>query len=271
MNKSFAAVCAAVALGSLVVPSPAAAQRIKLDRTVVFSQLATEPGAETFGNETRQGPEGDEELKSLIRGSLSSARVPSAHVPRPNGLDVSGPLGSSGFNGLTHADQRLADRGNQYSIEPPDQALAVGNGLVLEAVNLAIRVRSTAGASAQVVSLNKFFVGDSAIIRSIPRYGRFVSDPKAYYDAVHQRWFATALTIATDPNSGALLPHSDVRIAVSQTSSPRGTWRIYVLDTTNGDGSSPNHPGCPCFGDQPLLGADADGLYISTNEFPIFT
>lgn len=269
MHKSLA-VCTAVALGSLVMPTHAAAQRIKLDRTVVFSQLATEPGVETVGNETRQGPEGDADMKELIRGSLSSARVSSAHVPRPNSLDVSGPLGSSGFNGLTHADQLLADGGNQFSLEPPDQALAVGNGLVLEAVNLAIRVRSTTGRAAQTVSLNKFFVGDSAIISGIPRYGRFVSDPKAYFDAVHRRWFATVLTIATDPNTGALLPASDVRIAVSQTADPTGAWRIYTLDTTNGSGSTPRHPGCPCFGDQPLLGADAHGLYISTNEFPIF-
>ena len=29
----------------------------------------------------------------------------------------------------------------------------------------------------------------------------------------------------------------------------------------------PSHPGCPCFGDQPLLGADKYGIYITTNEF----
>ena len=30
------------------------------------------------------------------------------------------------------------------------------------------------------------------------------------------------------------------------------------------------HDGCPCFGDQPLIGADANGFYVTTNEFPIF-
>ncbi len=271
MSRTVILACAVVTLGSLTLPAPAAAQRIRFDRTVVFSQLGSAPGTETSGNETRQGPEGDEDMKELIRGSISSARVSSAHVPRPTGLDVAGPLGSTGFNGLSHLDQRLADGGNQFSIEPPDQALAVGNGFVLDAVNLALRVRTVDGTPASpAVSLNRFFVGDSAIIRSIPRFGRFVSDPKAYYDATHQRWFATALTIATSPDTGALLPQSDVRIAVSQTANPTGAWRIYTLDTTNGTGSTPRHPGCPCFGDQPLLGADANGLYISTNEFPIF-
>ncbi len=271
MPRTAIAASALLALGSLVLPARADAQRIKLERTVIFSQVATAPGTETSGNETRLGPEGDADLKALIRGSISSARVSSAHVPRPVDLDVAGPMGSSGFNGISHRDQRLADGGNQFSVEPPDQALAVGNGFVLDGVNLALRVRRADGSAAlPVVSLNRFFVGDSAIVRSIPRFGRFVSDPKAYYDAVHQRWFATALTIATNPNTGALLPESDIRIAVSQTADPTGAWRIYTLDTTNGSGSTPRHPGCPCFGDQPLLGADAHGLYISTNEFPIF-
>jgi len=28
-------------------------------------------------------------------------------------------------------------------------------------------------------------------------------------------------------------------------------------------------PNCPCLGDQPLLGADANGFYVATNEFSI--
>src|SRR6185436_115648 len=47
-------------------------------------------------------------------------------------------------NGLTHRDQRLANGGNQFSLEPPDQALCVGNGFVLEGTNSVLRVRSAA-------------------------------------------------------------------------------------------------------------------------------
>src|SRR5205814_9387353 len=51
-----------------------------------------------------------------------------------------------GFIGLTHLDQRLyAGGGNQFSTEPPDQGLAVGNGFVLEGVNAAINVYDTNG------------------------------------------------------------------------------------------------------------------------------
>jgi hypothetical protein len=262
-------------VGSLGISSQAPAQTIKFERTFTFSQVATKPGtAGGTGNETRRGPEVDENFKHLIRGSISPARVPSAHVPRPDDLEVRGAEGATGFNGLTHFEQRNADGGNQFSVEPPDQALAVSDRYVLEAVNLALRVRPITGANASVVSLNQFFFQESAIVRATAttpaRFGRFVSDPKAYYHAATGHWFVTALSIATDSATGAFLPQSDVRIAVSQDANPTGTWRIYSIDTTNGNGTRPKHPGCPCFGDQPLLGADANGLYITTNEFPIF-
>src|SRR4051812_18187743 len=126
-------------VGSVGLATQAEAQKVRLERTVTFSQLASRPSADSgLGNEIRQGPEVDEDFKKLIRGSISPARVPSAHVPRPNDLDVTdATTGFLGFNGLTQREQRLADGGNQFTIEPPDQALAVGNGFVVESVNLA--------------------------------------------------------------------------------------------------------------------------------------
>ena len=44
------------------------------------------------------------------------------------------------FLGLNHRDQRLANGGNQFSLEPPDQALCVGNGFTVEVVNSVLRV-----------------------------------------------------------------------------------------------------------------------------------
>ena len=50
---------------------------------------------------------------------------------------------------------------------------------------------------------------------------------------------------------------------------PSATWTLYAIDTTNdGTDGTPANPGCPCLGDQPLIGADAHGFYVSTNEFP---
>ena len=57
-------------------------------------------------------------------------------------------------------------------------------------------------------------------------------------------------------------------IAVSQTSDPTGAWTILSLDVTNDGGP---FAACPCFGDQPLIGADANGFYISDNAYSFAT
>ena len=71
------------------------------------------------------------------------------------------------------------------------------------------------------------------------------------------------------------VPPFTVRIATSKTSTPTvnpSDWFFTTIDVTNdGTNGTPTHPGCPCVGDQPLIGADANGFYITTNEFPFFT
>src|SRR5205814_1244087 len=42
--------------------------------------------------------------------------------------------------------------------------------------------------------------------------------------------------------------------------------RIPVQD--DGTQGTPVHPNCPCLGDYPHIGADANGVYLTTNEFP---
>jgi hypothetical protein len=57
-------------------------------------------------------------------------------------------------------------------------------------------------------------------------------------------------------------------LAVSKTSNPTGLWNIYKIDVTN-DGSVGNAGGpCPCLGDYPHIGADANGIYLTTNAYP---
>ena len=144
----------------------------------------TTGGLET-GFETRQGPEVDAQFNRQTTGTIAPARVPADHVPKPNGSTIGAAgTGFSGFRGISHLDQRLTDGGNQFSTEPPDQALAVGNGFVLESVNLAIGVYNTAGTPLALTSLNAF----SSLLRDQPQrhppvYGPFLSDPRAYYDA----------------------------------------------------------------------------------------
>src|SRR5262249_6850805 len=175
--------------------------------------------------------------------------------------------GFSGFNGLTHRDSRLADNGNQFSVEPPDQGLAVGAGFVVEVVNKAVAAYDTNGnLLAGPTALNPFFGATSAIVRGTPNvFGPFFSDPKAYFDPAENRFFVTIAEQDVDTATGQPLPHTEVRIAVSQTADPTGDWTIFALDVTNdGDGV---YGSCPCFGDQPLIGADRYGFYINTNAY----
>lgn len=237
--------------------------------TTSLTATASSAG-QLLGPETHQGPEFDARFEKLAKGAVSPARVPADHVPRPADSALAPFNANGGFDGLTHADQRLASGGNQFSSEPPDQALAVGNGFVLEAVNTAIRVRRTDGTIASAtVGLNQFFGLAYAIDRTTGKFGPFTSDPKAYYDLDTGRWFVTLLEIDQDPDTGAFLAHSSVLLAVSQGGDPTAGWNLFAIDTTNVTGTA-DHAGCPCFGDQPLIGADAYGFYVSTNEFPLF-
>jgi hypothetical protein len=119
------------------------------------------------------------------------------------------------------------------------------------------------------VSLNQFF-GLPPAVSSSNTFGPFVSDPKCYYDAQTGRWFLTVLQIDVNPYTGAFGYRSSELIAVSQTSDPAGTYALFSFDTTNdGIGGTPSEPNCPCFGDQPRIGADANGFYISTDSYPI--
>ncbi len=205
------------------------------------------------------------------------AHVPAAHVPAPAGsaLATSNP-GFSGFNGLTHRDQRLAGGGNQFSLEPPDQALAVGNGFVLEGVNDALAVYDTNGALlAGPVTFSSFFNEPPIVTRNssgrIVGFGPFVFDPKAYFDSSTNRWFVVEAEIDVNPTTGDFLGHAVEELAVSETGNPTGLWNVYrIAVTDDGTNGTPSNTGCPCFGDQPDIGADANGFYISTNEFPIF-
>ena len=87
------------------------------------------------------------EAEPAIPGNHSPAHVSSDHVPRPAGNALANSDAALDLAGLNFEDHRTADGGNQFSVEPPDQALCVGNGLVMEAVNIVFRFRNaTTGA-----------------------------------------------------------------------------------------------------------------------------
>jgi hypothetical protein len=217
--------------------------------------------------------------RSLSRGVGPGASANSGKKAKSN------PELKASFEGLNHYQQRYARKGNQFSVEPPDQGLCVGNGYVVETVNDVLNVYNTSGQSVlpdntatnvvggfprnvnHAVDLNSFYGYAPAINRSTGVRAQFVTDPSCLYDAATQRFFVVTLTLETRPN-GSFTHVNHLDIAVSQTSDPTGNWNIYRVDVTN-DGSNPDPSNaCPCLGDYPHIGADANGFYVTTNAYP---
>ena len=201
--------------------------------------------------------------------ALRTSEVP---TPDPSSTRLTTSTGAeTGFAGLDIADMRGADHGNQSTFEPPDQGLCATSGVVLEIVNdAALAVYSDKGeVIVPPVAMNAFFGFPPDINRQVdpPLWGPFLTDPQCYFDTQSDRWFLTIGDVSADPNTGQNLPDTHIDIAVSQTADPTSTWALYRLDVNDvGVGGAPSNPGCPCFGDQPVIGADANGFYISTNE-----
>ncbi len=158
------------------------------------------------------------------------------------------------FNGVSSLDSAVTNFGAEF--EPPDQGLCVGNGFVVEPVNSAFTVyRTTGKVVAGPFNVNVIF--DEGLTE-------FTSDPRCYFDPATHTWFAIILFI----NDAGTAARTD--IAVNTSGDPTTPWTVFHLDATDdGTNGTPSHPGCPCLGDQPLLGIDNANLYISTNEFSI--
>ena len=241
------------------------------------------------------GNDSDDDLGADIQGNVSGKTALNRSIaPGPgqgpqvpgNGKAKSNPEIVTSFDGLNFFNQRFANNGNQFSVEPPDQALCAGNGFVLESVNDVLNIYGSDGSSLLgVTDLNTFYGYPAAIDRTKNplQFGPSITDPTCHFDAASQRWFHVVLTldraVVTSQN---LNGKNHLDIAVSNTANPLGSWTIFHLpvqdDGTNG---TPDHH-CnarvsgvlvhgPCLGDYPHIGMDANGLYITTNEFDLFT
>ncbi len=195
--------------------------------------------------------------KSSITGAVLAQTQLANPTPVPKTVIGAGP-NFFGFPGLNVLDSTIANGG--FLGEPPDQGLSVGNGFVLEAVNSALTLFDAA------TGYQLTYPTEATAFFGLPSNG-YVSDPRVYFDHQLQRWFVSILTLDVDA-MGRLTGHTAVLIAVSTSGNPLLNFNLFRIDTTD-DGSfgTPAHPGCPCFGDQPLIGADAHGFYVSTNEF----
>ncbi|HEX6350643.1 MAG TPA: hypothetical protein VF160_14800 [Candidatus Dormibacteraeota bacterium] len=227
--------------------------------------------------------------------------TPVGAVTQPHNVTTSTPGLETSFAGLDHFDERFGSSagGNQFSLEPPDQGLCIGsdglgNTRVMEAVNDVLQVYSTTGNSllARPAALNQFFGYSPAIIRSTHpiTFGPFVTDPSCYYDPQTGHWFVDVLTLDTFPHPGSdgqqhFTGKNHLDIAVSRTQDPLGAWNIYRIPVQDdGSDNTPNHhcqanqdtatplPTNPtaCLGDYPHIGANSNGIYLTTNEYSLF-
>src|SRR4051812_15007729 len=154
--------------------------------------------------------------------STLAASNSAAVAAPPRSLSVSA-SSAFGFNALSHLDQRNASSGNQFSIEPPNQSIAVGNGYVLEGVNNAVQVYTSAGAPVlqAVLATNQVFGVAPAIDRNTNINGVFFTDMRVYFDGGINRWFILQRAQDNDA-SGSPLPSSHMYMAVSKTNDPAG-------------------------------------------------
>lgn len=226
----------------------------------------------------------NEEALASFAGKLSSVSSTAGVAPSSDSVPVSSNAAGvvSRFQGSNQFDNRYSDGGNQFSVEPPDQGMCAGNGRVIDIVNDVMQVYTTDGtpliqgngafpeAGPVGLSLNQFFGLPSSFVRPDGPFGPFSTDPSCYYDQPSGRWFADMLELDLDPATGDFAGPSALYIAVSDTSDPTGSWNVYTVDTTNnGQNGTPDHH-CSsgyCYGDYPQVGSDANGYYVSTNEF----
>jgi hypothetical protein len=296
MRRGLLAAGVALLVGSAIVAVPGAGTGAQSagggTRSIpsggTTSIRATAPGADGLQQpevRPRREEEGEAGEFNRPRPGFKNGKFPKRPLDAP--VVASSPVAGSNpdllasVNGLTHRDQRLANNGNQFSLEPPDQALCVGNGFVVEATNSVLRVRSSGNGAALtgVADLNTFFGYPAAIDRTKnpPVIGPNVIDPICHYDPDNGRFSVVITTLHVD-DEGDFNGRNTIDLAVSNTADPRGLWTIYHVPAQNdGTEGTPNH-GCeddegdpgPCFQDYPHIGADRNGIYVTTNEYDLF-
>jgi hypothetical protein len=312
-RRLLASLVALVLLGTFVIVAPAGVAAASQGVSSQISRTGT--GGPRSGNAPPSGAgdatdaefpgeedEADEgsvpaEFNGVIDRSLAFGRGAQGPTISATARAKSNPTFKKGWEGLNHYQQRYSNRGNQFSLEPPDQGLCAGNGYVMETVNEVLNVfNQSDGSSAlpnntatnvvggfprnvnHAVDLNSFYGYPPAVNRTTGIRGQFLTDPSCLYDAQTNRWFHVVLTLETVPTTGAFTLENHLDIAVSQTGNPTGAWNLYSIDVTNdgtntggntcGDGGNePCNPG-PYLGDYPQIGADANGFYVATNAYP---
>ena len=134
---------------------------------------------------------------------------------------------------------------------PPDCVCAAGPNHVVVGVNSEFRVYNKAGGLLRRNLFNTFLstvLPNSAAVK--------VFDPKMIWDHYNQRYVIIVAATQNSPQK------SWCCVAISKTTDPLGSWWLYALDAAlNGSTVTTN------WMDYPMLGFDAQAIYIGMNQF----
>ena len=246
-------------------------------RTGAFGQGTA---GEEFAFDDEDGPDAYNGTISLSSGSGGGPTISGAKKAKSN------PSVNTSFEGLNFYQQRYARGGNQFSVEPPDQGLCVGNGFELEVVNDVVNIYNASGQSVlpdntatnivggfprnvnHAVDLNSFYGYPPAVNRSTGVRGPELTDPSCLYDAATQRWFMVVLTLDRVPGQQPS-PGESPRPGRQPDVRPDGKLEHLQdrRDERRHEYGRRQNPG-PYLGDYPHIGADANGIYLTTNAYP---
>lgn len=258
-----------VPAGAAAQPAGGSASGLRLMGTADVRAMAASASAARLQatGATVNGPE----LRAPRPRKISKADTTSPRLPVPNAANVpvlAGRGGARGFDGISHADQRLANDGNQYSKEPPDGATCQGNDGAVEMVNSALQFYTGDGTLVSPpLAANEFWGLPPEIDRTtdpVSFPGPSLADPRCTFDVGSGRMFLIFWGTGQDPVSGGFTGENVFYIAVSATTDPFGEYLLYALEV-----SPPGSPGCEtaCLADFPTAATDANTYVLSYNEF----
>lgn len=198
-----------------------------------------------------------------VRG-ISSQVTPALGNPAP--LPVDSTSAAQAFDGIDHADNRLASNGNQFSGEPPDGDICAGQGVEVEILNSSLQFFNSSGGLLTPPIANNAFMGlPPEIDRSTFTFpGPANSDINCAYDSTTSRFFLMTWGLDQDPVTGDFTGTQAYYIAVQATHDPLGAYNVYKLPL-----ESPTQPDCAgfCEADYPQSSTDANSYFLTYNRF----
>jgi hypothetical protein len=179
-------------------------------------------------------------------------------TPAPPGSNIAVTT-ETGFIGAT-TNSNLFDGASE--LEPPDQGLAVNNGVVFEIINNTVMIFNNIGTPllGPIATDQYFGIGNPA--------HDFLSesDPQVFFDPFVNRWFVSELI--WDANSG----FAGFALAVSKTANALGGYYVYHVRAFGFSalGCFTATDASTCLPDFPKAGYNGDGFFITADMFASF-